>query len=139
MFNNPIQKHMCASYLHSRSLIVAFVKLDLNSLQPPKPPLFFCELISRESVFVICSSVSSVKNSGDMKLKKPPPNFFQQSNLLHVTHRYPLLESLKQWLLKPMRRTWTFVERDLCVSVMFLLGMCHSDLGAACWCCSMSM
>lgn len=49
--------------------------------------------------------------------------------------RYALLESLKQWLLKQMRRT--FVERDLCVCVMLSLGTCHNDLGAACWCCSM--
>lgn len=28
----------------TRSLILTFVQLDSNSLQPPKPPLFFCEL-----------------------------------------------------------------------------------------------
>ena len=75
MFNNPILKHMCRSYVRSRSLSLTFVNLDLNSLQHPQPPLFFVNwsVVNQFLWFVLV--VSSFKNSGDMQLKKPPQTF----------------------------------------------------------------
>lgn len=110
MFNNPILKHICGSYVHyqvSHSyLCEAWLKLPATSSAP-----FFCEPINRESYLCdVFFWFHPSKNSGDMKLKKPTQNFLQENNFLHVT---PLLESLQQWLPKPMQRN--FVERDVVV------------------------
>ena len=73
MFNNPILKHICGSYVHSRSLILTL--LDSNSLQHPQPPLFFVNWSVVNQFLWFVFLVSSFKNSGDMKLKKPPQTF----------------------------------------------------------------
>ena len=64
--------------------------------------------------------VSFFKNSGDMKLnKKPPQPIFQQSNLSEAMAAEADAED--------------FCCVNVCYQVMLLLGMCHNDLGAACW------
>ena len=104
----------------TRSLILTFVQLDSNSLQPPKPPLFFCELKKVVNQFFgdffiflfFCVSFFN-ELRGLMKLKKKAPQTVSIAK--QFVTRYALLESLKQWPLKLMRRT--FVEGFVCVCV----------------------